>query len=192
MTRTRALGIGAAGALALAAVLTACTPSPEPTVTSTVAETTTAPSPVPTAPPPTPTSGPDAAPACDTIVAPTLVDTLTAEGWTFRAEPFTAGSLTLDGGISCTWGDFTVASDHVQVFGWAPATPAQQEDLRSELLGQGWRLFEESGATYVTESPETAVAKDDQGYGMTYQLGDGWVRLADTKQGLLLVEWPRP
>lgn len=29
---------------------------------------------------------------------------------------------------------------------------------------------------------------DGEGYGMTYLFGDGWVKVADTKQGLVLVE----
>jgi hypothetical protein len=41
----------------------------------------------------------------------------------------------------------------------------------------------------VTESADTTVATDDQGYGLTYLFGDGWVKHADTKQGLLLVTW---
>ena len=43
---------------------------------------------------------------------------------------------------------------------------------------------------YITEAKETTIAVDSEGYGMTYLFGDGWVKLADTKQGLLLIEWP--
>ena len=43
----------------------------------------------------------------------------------------------------------------------------------------------------VTESADTAVATDDEGYGLTYLFGDGWVKYADTKQSIALVEWPR-
>ena len=38
---------------------------------------------------------------------------------------------------------------------------------------------------------DTAVATDDEGYGLTYLFGDGWVKYADTKQSIALVEWPR-
>ncbi len=134
---------------------------------------------------------PSAPPTCDTIITPSLVDTFAARGWTFRQQPFDAGSLTLDGGLRCLWGDFSVASDHVQIFGWAPATTAQQDEIRRQLLAQGWRLVQDGPTVYITESSTTAVVKDDEGFGMTYQFGDGWVRFADTKQGLLLIEWPR-
>ncbi len=30
------------------------------------------------------------------------------------------------------------------------------------------------------------------GYGLTYLFGDGWVKLADTRQSLILVDTPRP
>ena len=62
---------------------------------------------------------------------------------------------------------------------------------RTTSSSQGW--LRESGAdgVYVTESPETTIAADENGYGMTYLFGDGWVMLADTKQGLVLIEWPR-
>jgi hypothetical protein len=33
------------------------------------------------------------------------------------------------------------------------------------------------------------MGTDEDGYGMTYLFGDGWVTLSDTKQGLLLVTW---
>jgi hypothetical protein len=189
MTHRGALALSALPAAAvLLLALGGCSAPANPDVTATVAETTAAASPVPTAPDP---SGSAAAPACDTIVSESLVDTLTAEGWTFREEPFIVGDETVPDGLTCTWGDFTVASDHVQIFGWAPTTAAQQDTIRGQLLTRGWRLVEQNGTVYVTESAETAVATDDEGYGMTYQFGPGWIRFADTKQGLLLVEWPR-
>ena len=52
------------------------------------------------------------------------------------------------------------------------------------LVDQGWVRESRRDGVYITESPETAIAKDDQGYGMTYLFGDGWVTIADTKQGL--------
>ena len=39
--------------------------------------------------------------------------------------------------------------------------------------------------------PGTAIATDDEGYGMTYLFTPGQVTVADTKQGLLLIEWPK-
>lgn len=187
MTRRRVVtGALAAGAVAIAALLAGCSgPGPDeaPTVTSTPAPSRTA--------DPIPTVSAAADPACDTIITRSLVDTFTAEGWTAKKEPFLAADITLPGGIICTWGDFTVGSDHVQIFGWAPATSAQQDAIRAQLLSQGWQLADDATGAYITESSATAIAKDRDGYGMTYQFGDGWVRFADTKQGLLLIEWPR-
>ncbi|MEN2742423.1 hypothetical protein ABCS02_31990 [Microbacterium sp. X-17] len=151
----------------------------------------------PTAPAASPTStpvasaSPQAAPTCATIITPTLADTFATQGWTFRQDPFIAGSQTIPGGLLCTWGDFSAASDRVQVFGWAPTTTAQQDAIRAGLLSQGWRLVDGAGSTYLTADPKTSISKDADGYGSTYEFGDGWVRFADTKQSLLLVEWPR-
>ena len=84
-------------------------------------------------------------------------------------------------------GDYSVASDHVQVFGWAPASDTEAQTARSELLASGWKSI---GDEYITENPSNVLNPDSDGYGMTYQFGDGWITLADTKQGLLLVERP--
>ena len=60
---------------------------------------------------------------------------------------------------------------------------------RNALVAQGWKVEETPEGLFVTESADTTVATDDQGYGLTYLFGDGWVKYADTKQGLLLVTW---
>ena len=65
--------------------------------------------------------------------------------------------------------------------------PRRRSDARRRRAGCREDAAE---GVYVTESPETAIATDEEGYGMTYLFGDGWVKLADTKQGLLLIEWP--
>ena len=51
----------------------------------------------------------------------------------------------------------------------------------------GWKSI---GDEYITENPANVLNPDSDGYGMTYQFGDGWITLADTKQGLLLIERP--
>jgi hypothetical protein len=73
------------------------------------------------------------------------------------------------------------------VFGWAPASDTEAQTARSELLASGWKSV---GDEYITENPENVLNPDSDGYGMTYQFGDGWITLADTKQGLLLIERP--
>ena len=52
-------------------------------------------------------------------------------------------------------------------------------------------LAADTAGVYVTESPSTVIAPDENGYGITYLFADGQVTVADTKQGLLLIEWPR-
>lgn len=138
--------------------------------------------------PPTPTA--TAAPRCETIIPQTTVATLKQAGWSAQAEPFRIDDTELSGGVQCTWGDPSVASDHVQVYGWAPISDAQASAARASLLANGWRELDEKDGHYITAGAEMIMDPDDQGYGMTYQFGDGWVKVADTKQGLLLVDWP--
>ncbi len=68
------------------------------------------------------------------------------------------------------------------------ALPADAERAREGLEDEGWRSEESAQGVYVTEDPQYAMSTDEDGYGMTYLFGDGWVKVADTKQGLLLVE----
>ncbi len=189
MTRLR-LGAGlilAAGALAL----TACAQPAAPETVPTTPPPATA---VPTSPAPTPSEGseesPAAEPACETIIPESTVEVFESEGWTARADSFRVGAIEIPAGIQCTWGDYSVATDHVQVFGWAPLEAAEVGRAEAELLQSGWTREEGDGGFYITESAETVLAPDDEGYGFTYFFGDGFVTLADTKQSLLLVEWP--
>lgn len=180
---------GIALAVGAATVLAGCAGSqPEPEPTSQATTTT------PTQPAPEETGEetpePQADPACDTIIPADVVASFEDANWTFREEVFRVGATEVPGGITCTWGDMSVASDHVQMFGWAPLDADRSAQLQSTLLQEGWLSEEGSTGTYVTEDPDTAVAPDDEGYGWTYLFGDGWVTFADTKQGLVLVEWP--
>jgi hypothetical protein len=183
----------AAVALVGAALLvTACAPSaqeaaPEKTATSAPIETA-APQPAATPTGQPATVGDD--PTCETIISPTTVADFESLGWTTLSDEFRVASVDLPGGVQCIWGDFSTASDHVQIFGWAPITAAQTDTAVSELLADGWRREDGPDGVYVTEKSETAVATDAEGYGLTYLFGDGWVTYADTKQGLVLVEWP--
>ena len=65
-------------------------------------------------------------------------------------------------------------------------TPMRRRTRSSPRAGRSKRPPRDS---IVTESADTTVATDDEGYGLTYLFGDGWVKYADTKQGLLLVTW---
>lgn len=170
------------------AALTACgAASPEPTSSPTPTPTAT------TAPQPTPApteEPPQADPTCDTIIPPDVVVDFTDAGWSFEEDVFRLGATEIPEGITCTWGDAKVASDNVQMFGWAPISEQDSAREQSALVQEGWQREEGEDGVFLTENPDTAVNTDADGYGWTYQFGDGWVKFADTKQGLLLVEWP--
>lgn len=181
------------GILALALVLSACATPGAPTPTGTVV--TTAPTPTATdAGAATPTTSPTTVPeaTCDSLVAEDILTDLTAKGWTFEEAPFTAGDLTLDDGLQCTWADFSVASGNLFLFGWAPITADEAQQAQDQLVAQGWTIEDaEDGGLYVTEDGTRAPTVDENGYGMTYEFGGGWVTIADTKQNLLLIERPQ-
>ncbi len=171
-------------------VATACAGGPaddEPDALETPQPAPTSPSPTPEV---TPTAEPLGDPTCETIIPATTVQDLSDVGWTSRAEPFRIGEIEITEGVQCIWGDFTTATDHVQIYGWAPISAEQAEAAQDELVAMGWRVEESPEGVIVTESSETTVATDEDGYGLTYLFGDGWVKYADTKQGLLLVIWP--
>ena len=174
------------GALALAACSTGPAPSPTPTTTESAP---------PAAPVETPDASPSAtaeasAPSCDTLISASLVDELTSYGWTSRADDL-VGATVVEGGLQCTWADFDgPATDNLLVFGWAPIAASEATRLQADLIGQGWLREDGAQGTYITTDPQYAVAVDEDGYGMTYLFGDGWVTLALTKQGLVLIERP--
>lgn len=186
MTRTRS-PLGAF--VVLAATMLAVTACSTPADTAGQTPTPVATSPTPT-PSPTATAAPAADPQCDTIIPESIVEDFESVGWTVRSEPFRIGELEITEGVQCIWGDFTTATDHVQIFGWAPISEEDAADAKAELVGLKWRVEELDEGTIVTESAETTVATDADGYGLTYLFGEGWVKYADTKQGLLLVVWP--
>lgn len=136
------------------------------------------------------TPEPVADPTCETIIPAEVVDQFESVGWSAEPEEFRIGATVVPEGIQCVWGDYSVATDHVQIFGWAPLDAETAATLQAELETQGWIREEQDGAVFLTEDPAYAIATDDQGYGMTYGFGDGWVTLADTKQSLVLVSWP--
>ncbi|QIG40369.1 hypothetical protein G5T42_13530 [Microbacterium sp. 4R-513] len=192
MTRPLTRIVATIAVAATAALVTACAPAtaesePEPTKTVAIEPSTPAPQPEASA-----SSDPDVEePTCDTIISPTTVKDFESLGWTSLADKFLVGSIEIPDGVQCIWGDFSTATDHVQLFGWAPISADQAESAQTELVAQGWRREDSPEGVYVTESAETASSVDEEGYGLTYLFGDGWVKYADTKQGILLVEWPQ-
>lgn len=180
------LAIAAAGMLA---VVTACAPSPAvpekpdaspaPVGTPSVAPVTPAP------------ETPVAAPTCETLISQTTVDALTAEGWTVEKREFTIAGEVIADGMQCFWADFAVASDHGQLYGWAPMSTERAKTAIDTLIAEGWLREDSDRGVYITVDPKFAFATDEEGYGMTYLFGDGWVTLSDTKQGLVLIEAPQ-
>jgi len=173
-------------------LLTACSSSPEPAPSSAAP---TAPVAQPEQPAQSPSATPTPEPEPDEVTCASLIDTETTAdleelGWTVREDPFTILDASLDTGLSCTWGDFSEPSGTLVLFGWAPIAADAAVQAQSALLAEGW--IRETGADgiLITEDPGTAMAVDDDGYGMSYLFGDGWVTLSDTRQGLVLIERP--
>ncbi|WP_439592437.1 hypothetical protein [Microbacterium sp.] len=184
--------LGAALVLAATAFLvTACSSAaPEPTPT-----TTTASSPTPTEPAPeaTETEAPIAEDAtCENIILEQTVADFASVGWTSQASRFYLGDLEIADGIQCVWADFEgPAGDHLQLFGWAPVSDEDAATAQESLIAQGWIREDAPEGIYITENPDTTIATDENGYGMTYLFTPGNVKLADTKQGILLIDWPK-
>lgn len=132
---------------------------------------------------------PDAAPSCETIISDSAVKGFADVGWTFEQEPFAIGDLELTTGVLCFWADYSVASDHGQLFGWSTITADQSSKAQRTLLSEGWKREDGSEGVYITENPDFSMGTDENGYGMTYLFGDGWVEVADTKQSLAMISW---
>lgn len=172
MIRTRGIALGLLAAVAL--VVSGCSPSDEPTRDATA-----------------PGSTADATDlTCESLISSSTVSDLEDAGWTSQSEPFRIGALELADGIQCTWGDFSIVDDQLMLFGWAPISDEDAATAQKDLIAEGWLSSEAAEGRYVTENPDTAISVDEDGFGMTYLFGDGWVTVADTKQDLLLIERP--
>lgn len=179
-------------ALTLGLALAACSadPAPEPTPSSEPTTSETKPTPSPEPVETEPVEEPAADPTCETIIGPNTIKIFEEHGWTYEEDEFRIGADIVEGGLHCVWGDYTVASDHVQVFGWAPIDASDSASAQQSLIADGWIRADADGRTYITEDPQFSIALDEAGFGMTYEFGDGWVTLADTKQSLVLIKKP--
>lgn len=176
--------VAAAAAIVTAMLLaSACSPGADSPRESSSQESSSSGSPSP---------APDAAgdaPTCEGIIPESVVSELQEIGWTVDTQEFRIAATIIEGGIQCTWADFTVATDNVQIYGWAPLGEEAAQAAAEDLVSQGWVREENADGVYVTENPDFVISPDDDGYGMTYLFADGQVKVADTRQGLLLVEW---
>ncbi|MDT0156971.1 hypothetical protein Q9R19_04940 [Microbacterium sp. ARD32] len=185
----------AAGALLTVLSLTACggTGAPDATAPSSAPQTTAAPpkAEAATAAPPEreTTPRPRTDPTCDTIITEGTVEGLTSQGWTFEEREFRIGDVLVPDGLECLWADYSTASDHGQIYSWGEISAEASRTAQAGLADDGWLRSTEGDRIYLTEDPAYAIAKDEDGFGMTYEFGDGWVKFADTKQGLLLIDW---
>lgn len=178
-----------AGALLLLAALTACAgpaePAPSPTADASTPTPRATAAPIDTPAP----EEPDAELTCESMISAGTVEALTTAGWTAKPKDFVIGDVELTEGLLCFWGDYEVGSDHGQLYGWSEISPEDATAAQAALLASGWTREDGSEGTYITEDPQYSMGTDDGGYGMTYLFHDGWVKLADTRQGLVLIEW---
>lgn len=178
-----------AGVLLLLAALTACAapaePAASPTPKASEAGAASSPAPAASTAPETPATEL----TCESMISPGTVTALGDAGWTAQPKEFVVGGVEFTEGLLCFWADYTVASDHGQLYGWAAVGQDEAAKAQAGLLAEGWKREDGADGTYFTEDPKYAMGKDDDGYGMTYLFGDGWVEFADTRQGLILVEW---
>lgn len=130
-------------------------------------------------------------PTCEEMIGENVVDDFMSIGWTAKAETFYLGNIEVADGVQCIWADYSgTQSDQLQKFGWAQISDEDAASGQAALVQEGWVREDAAEGVYITENPETAFAPVD-GYGVTYLFTDGIVILSDTKQGLLLIEWPK-
>ena len=193
MTRSRPLPrtrtIIGATALVAALALTSCAASPDPAPTAPSQNAAPSSTPTPTPTKITPVERPEDL-SCETLIAPDVVAAFVEAGWEAQEDVFRIGSREFPDGLWCIWGAAGDVTASLQIYGWAGIDPAEAEEAQAELTDGGWVAEETPDGVYVTENPDTTVATDDDGYGMTFLFGDGWVAVADTKEGLLVIEPP--
>lgn len=197
MNRAQTPRAGAAltATVALALTLVGCAAEPQaeqPTPTAPATAPSASASTAPSQEPATETEKPVADPTCKTLIIESVVQTLTSTGAEAREEPFMIGSTEIEGGLLCRWGIFGDGdAGGAQLYGWAPIDTETAARAADTLEKQGWlREAGEGDGFFITENPDTIVIADEDGYGMTYQFGDGWVTVSETKLGLQLIQIP--
>ena len=181
----------ASTALLAAIALSACSPTTEadPSATPIILEGGST-----STPDASPTDAPDAGstdPTCETIILSSTASDFESIGWKPQSEPFRVGATEVPDGILCKWSDGSATAAGVQMFGWTPIEGAAAQKAEDDLVASGWKSeVGANGEVYVTENPDWLGGRGSDGYGITYLFGDGWVKVADTKQSLVLIDWP--
>ncbi len=193
MTRSRfAPLVFPAVTLAVALLLSGCAAA-APTAAPTVTGNAVSPTPTEAQPVRTPDISATAAgtATCEGMIEPDTLAEFKKKGWTAKQTPFTfetqPSSAPVEGGLICTWANYSVASGNLMEFGWAHVTSDVATTMAAQLEKEGWRREKAASGFYITQDPSRAITTDDKGYGMTYLFGDGWVAVSDTKQYLLLL-----
>ncbi|AUG29376.1 MULTISPECIES: nitrate ABC transporter substrate-binding protein [Microbacterium] len=194
MTRSRFAPLALpALALATALVLTGCASAAPSAADPTTTGNAVSPTPTGALPEPTPdaSASSGSTDSCEGMIDPDTLAEFKSKGWTFKQTPFTfetqPPSSALDGGLICTWANYSVASGNLIEFGWSAITADEAETIAEQLVQEGWRREPSDDGFYITQDSARALTTDADGYGMTYQFGDGWVAVSDTKQNLLLI-----
>ena len=136
---------------------------------------------------------------CETMIPESVVGALTSQGWSATASQLSVGSQTIDDSLLCTWAP--TGSFEGQMYGVGRLTSTEENQLRSDLAAQGWTTQDAADGVYFT-APVAAAPTPAPGAtasttggggtmsGFTYLLGDGWVKYADTRDGILLIVTP--
>jgi len=176
MRRLRPVAVGAL--LGAAIILAGCSVTP--------AATTTTPAASPTA-----SASASATPVvltCENMIPAATVTAYQKAHWTATPGPLYVGDTRVDKGLQCTWGGRS--GEGGEIFGRGPIDATTAKDAERQLVAQGWRRIDSPEGVYITAGQDMILNPDDQGYGMTYLFSDGWVKVASTKQGILLIADP--
>lgn len=189
---TRRTLAATSAALLTAVALSACAPSAAAPTSPSVAPTDAAPAATASA---AASDAPDAGstdPTCETIILSSTAADFESIGWKPQSETFRVGATEVPDGILCKWSDGSATAAGVQMFGWAPIDATAADKAEDDLVASGWKREDgANGEVYVTENPDWLAGRGADGYGITYLFGDGWVKVADTKQSLVLIDWPQ-
>ena len=178
----------AVGVLTAATACSGGAPSPAASTKPTSDAKSITPEPTTTPPSSDTPATPPASMSCETLIPSDTVAALHKQGWAAMKRDFAFGPDPVPGGIECLWSDPAIASDRGLLYGWAPIAGAEAKTRQEQLVASGWIREDSARGVYITADPRASLSQDEDGYGMTYLFGPGWVTVSDTKQGLVLID----